>query len=1039
MVSQREDDSARPATESAPQSTRDPALESLADTLFEAEKTVSAESPPRRPRATYRLQLHQGFPLEAVERLVDYLADLGISDAYFSPYLAAKPGSTHGYDVFDHGKINEEIGDKVTHQRLVDKMKGLGMGRVLDVVPNHMGIAGGNPFWLDVLENGPQAPSARFFDIDWSPVKEELEGRVLLPILEDQYGKVLEAGKLELTYDNGGFFIHYYENRLPLSPRSYAQILVKQTEELAERLGSEDIHLLEYRSIISSIHNLPPRDATDAESVQQYTREKEVIKHRLARVCDEAPALREFLEENVASFAGTPGEPHSFDPLHELLELQVYRLAFWRVAAEEINYRRFFDINDLAGLRTEDPVVFQTIHDLIFRWVDEGGVSALRIDHPDGLADPFGYFAALQETLFLRACQQRLKAEHPEVDWMDVVDRVHLRYKEAIAQEPQGPLARRFPIVVEKILSRGEDLPEAWPIDGTVGYEYLNALNGLFIDPTSQESIDSAYVDFTDDRKPFAELVYEAKSLITRASLASEINMLARIINRVSEHDRRSRDFTLNDLRRATREIIACFPVYRTYLRPDDPVHPRDQGYIEQAVYRARRRNPTTDASVFAFIMDALLLKHPEDISDEDRILREVFVTRFQQTTGPVTAKGVEDTSFYRHVRLIALNEVGGDPGRFGSSPSTFHAINSQRLAHWPGTFSTSATHDNKRGEDTRIRIDAISEFAEEWSTRLTRWSRWHARKKTEVHGTHAPDPREEYMLYQILLGAWPFGGPEEAVPEGFASRVQEYMLKAVREAKVNTSWTDTDSSYGDAIVQFVAEILEGPDSAVFLKDLLPFQRRLSRIGIVHSLAQALLKVASPGVPDIYQGCDLWDLSLVDPDNRRPVDYDARKAKLAQIRAELESGTTRADLAARLFAAPEDGSIKLYLLWTTLNHRKEHPELYMQGTYRALEAEGDQKGHVVAFGRSRNGDYAIAVAPRLVAPLMGEEATTPPIGSEVWKDTRLTLPDTGLPTRWRNLLTDEVTEVQTVEDHPSIPLAEVFRTLPFALLVEQGT
>ncbi len=620
-----------------------------------------------------------------------------------------------------------------------------------------------------------------------------------------------------------------------------------------------------------------------------------------------------------------------------------------------------------------------------------------------------------------------------------MAEEVSRRYHAVAQAEPASPLARRFPVVAEKILSRGEDLPEDWPIDGTVGYEYLNALNGLFVDPAASDAIDAAYAEFTGDDEPFAEVLYNAKVLITRASMASEVNMLARRLNRVSERDRRSRDFTLNNLRVALREVIACFPVYRTYIRPGEPVSPRDRGYIEQAVARARRRNPAIDASLFAFLQQALLLEHPEGITPEDRQKREAFVLKFQQTTGPVQAKGLEDTAFYRQIKLASLNEVGGDPGRFGTSPSSFHALNAQRLSRWPGSLSTTATHDTKRGEDTRIRINVLSELADEWRTRLARWSRWNARKKVEFDGSPAPDAREEYLLYQTLIGAWPFGGPDDAVPAGFTERVQQYMLKAAREAKRNTTWTDPDPTYSEILTRFVAEVLESPDAGPFLNDFLPFQRRIGRVGIVHSLAQTLLKLASPGVPDTYQGCELWDLSLVDPDNRRPVDYDRRRQILGQIRERLDRGTSRLDLTRSLFASPEDGAIKLYLIWTVLNHRRANLSLYEQGTYRPIETEGDLKAHMAAFGRYREGRTVVAVAPRLVCSLMGEDALTPPLGRDVWGETRLLFPEApGLPRRWRDLLTDSIFELEDVEGRPTLAVGDVLGAAPVALLVDES-
>ncbi len=482
--------------------------------------------------------------------------------------------------------------------------------------------------------------------------------------------------------------------------------------------------------------------------------------------------------------------------------------------------------------------------------------------------------------------------------------------------------------------------------------------------------------------------------------------------------------------------MIAYFPVYRTYLQPGQAVSDRDRNYIEQAVARARRRNPTIDATVFAFVQDALLLHCPEEITPLDRAQREAFVVRFQQTTGPVQAKSLEDTAFYRQVKLASLNEVGADPSRFGSSPSIFHALNSERLPQWPGGLSTTATHDTKRGEDARIRINLITELSDEWRTRLVRWSRWNARKKVETSAGIAPDPREEYLLYQTLLGAWPFGGPDDAPPEGFVARIQQFMTKALREAKLNTSWTETDSTYVDSVCRFVAEILEGPDASLFLKDFLPFQRRVARIGVIHSLAQTLLKLTSPGIPDIYQGCELWDLSLVDPDNRRPVDFTARAECLSDLRKQLAAGTSRSDLAVRLLAAPDDGAIKLYVIWTVLNHRKNCLDLYARGTYRALEADGYRAAHLVAFSRQSEGHSILTVVPRLVAGLMGADSQSSPIGSQTWGDSRLTLPDAG-STRWLNALSGEIVSARQIEGRTCLDLADVFRTIPLALLIQE--
>jgi (1->4)-alpha-D-glucan 1-alpha-D-glucosylmutase len=1007
--------------------------QALAEALFRAEMEV----PRPRPIATYRLQLHGGFRFRDAERIGDYLADLGVSDVYCSPYLHARPGSTHGYDVFDHSRINPEIGDDADDAQLAASLSQMGLGRVLDIVPNHMGIAGPNPFWRDVLETGPHAASARFFDIDWRPVKEELNGRVLLPILEDHYGKVLESGLIALAREGGAFVIRYHDRRLPLAPRSYAAVLGHRAAEFEAHFDPDDEFVQEYRSIWAAAENLPETRSSRPRLHETLIREKEVIKRRLDRLCRESPALRDFLDQTVIAFRGTPGNPASFDALHQLLEWQVYRLASWRVAAEEINYRRFFDVNDLAGLRIEDPHVFDIVHRRIVEWAIRGDVSALRIDHPDGLADPQGYLGRLQETLLVAACRQRFDREPVgNGAWDRVEPAIRRLYREALADDPASAVARRFPVVVEKILSRGEDLPDDWPVDGTVGYEFLNVLNGLFVDPSGMPSIDATYSAFTGDDDPVAEVLYESKQLITRSALSSELNVLSRALNRVSEDDRHSRDFTLNDLRRALREVVACFPVYRTYIRPGQPVADRDVKWISQAIARARKRNPTTDASVFAFIRDALLLHHPPGASEAARSQREAFAIRFQQTTGPAQAKGLEDTAIYRSVRLVSLNEVGADPLRFGSSPAAFHDLNVARLRRWPGSLATTATHDTKRGEDTRLRINALSEIPEEWSLHLGRWAQWNAHLKPTVGDAPVPDAREEYLLYQSVLGAWPFdAGSDEEAPAGLAPRIQEYMVKAAREAKLNTSWTDGDPSYVDALRSFVAAILEGPDRGPFLRDFVPFQRRVARVAVVHSLSQTLLKLTAPGVADVYQGTELWDFSLVDPDNRRPVDYERRRELLDRINADLSHGQARDEIARRLFAAPADGAIKLYVTATALRHRRDHSALYTSGAYRPLDADGACRNQVIAFGRSREGQHVIVAVARLVAGHMGPEGMTAPLGMDTWSNTRLLLTETPLPRRWRDVLTDRCIDALPVEGTTALPLGEVFGRLPVALLV----
>ncbi len=1006
---------------------------SVADAIFEAEAEAVATSPYRRPGATYRLQVHRGFTLDDVSQIVDYMADLGATDGYLSPYLSARPGSTHGYDVFDHRRINAEIGDRKAHDRLLLKLKGRGMGRVLDIVPNHMGVAGLNPYWMDVLELGRQSRHVRYFDIDWQSREVGIAGRVLLPILEDQYGRVLESGKLMLRRDGGRFFLAYHDRELPIAPRTYARILERRGEEL-RAIGEAEEDVQELRSIAASARSLPGPDLVDPASVERIVSERAVIRRRLERLAAESPRIASYLDATLMAYAGTVGDAGSFDPLHALLEGQVYRLSSWRVASEEINYRRFFDINDLAGLRTEDPRVFKAAHARIFAWVVEGGVTGLRIDHPDGLADPAGYFRRLQERLFLKACRARHASEPgPSGGWPSIRRLIRDRYRQTLLREPGSPLARRFPVVVEKILTRDEPIPDDWTIDGTVGYEFLNALNGLFVDPRAAESIVATYGEFTGESIDFAAVLFDAKRLITRSSLASERNALASRLAVIASGDRRSRDFTRAELGRALGSVMATFPVYRTYLLPGRPASGRDRRVIEAAVARARRRNPTIDESVFAFLRGVLLMEHPEGLEPDARARREAFAARFQQTTGPVQAKGLEDTTFYRYVPLISLNEVGGDPSRFGTEPGAFHAKNARRLDRWPDGLLATSTHDTKRGEDARIRINVLAEIPREWADALPRWADRNRRFKRQTSRGVAPDAREEYLMYQTLIGSWPFGMAADGVTPEFVGRIQEYLSKAAREAKVKTSWTDAAPSHVDALRAFVADVLSGPDSRPFLEDFLRLQGRVERVGAVHSLSQALLKLTSPGVPDIYQGSELWDLSLVDPDNRRPVDFDFRARMLASIKGRLDAGEEAKTVAASLMEHPDDGAIKLYLHWVVLNHRREQPDLYRRGGYLPLRAIGPHADRVLAFARVHEDRATLVVAPRLVAAMMGDDSRRPPIG-EAWGPTSLVLPEEIRGDAWTDRLTRRQVAPRLAEEGRVLPLADAFAVLPVSLL-----
>lgn len=975
----------------------------------------------RTPAATYRIQLNAEFPFERAVEVVPYLRDLGITDLYASPWLRASPGSPHGYDVVDHHDVNPELGGREGLDRLVGALQENGMGHLLDFVPNHMGIGPTNTMWQDVLENGPSSLYARLFDIDWRPAKDELENKVLLPVLGDQYGAVLEAGDLHLEFQQGTFFMRYYEHRFPINPRQYSMVLRHRLPELQQELPEGDLQLEELLSICTACDNLPPRTETDPRKIAERRREKEVIKRRLDSLCESSPTIRSFVEQNVRNFNGTPGDPRSFDLLDRLLDAQAYRLAHWRVAGEEINYRRFFDINELAAIRMEDPAVFRETHSLVLELLAKGQLQGLRIDHPDGLFDPREYFRRLQEEYFLGVCRTVLEEMGNPAPW----DQVEMPLRLAWSREARGAGARPLYVVAEKILGHGEVLPDTWAVHGTTGYDFLNWLNGLFVDRTNQRAIDEIYAKFTGLKLDFQELLYQKKKLIMHTSMASEVNMLAYQLNRISEMNRRSRDFTLNSLRSALIEFVACFPIYRTYL-DGSVVDERDRRYVEQAIARAKRRAPVTNVSIFDFLRDILLVRYGAHLGEEERRLQLGFAMKLQQFTGPVMAKGMEDTTFYVYNRLVSLNEVGGEPVAFGNSVADFHAHNSQRLATASGSLLSTTTHDTKRSEDVRARIDVISELPDEWKSVLARLSKAARRHRVQIgEDRMAPDRNEETLLYQTLVGAWPFEPLEGAALDTFVARIESYMLKAAKEAKVNTSWINPDATWDEALAAFVRSVLRDP---AFVQELLPFQRKAAEAGIYNSLAQVVLKIASPGVPDVYQGCEQWDFSLVDPDNRRPVDF----AQLARSLHDLQergdrSAEERLELVRELWAQRQDGRVKQYVTWRSLRLRRAQSELFLHGEYVPVECAGPRGAHSVALSRRRGFSQVIAVTTRLVARLLEENAAP-------WDGTYLLLPGGSGGVAWTDVFTGTVHRPVMHRGQPTLPLAPLLAELPVALL-----
>ena len=931
-------------------------------------------APAQMPLATYRLQFHQGFTFRDALAIVDYLADLGISHIYASPILAARPGSLHGYDIVDHNRLNPDLGTADDFDALVAALHARGIGIILDIVPNHMGVGGkDNTWWLDVLEWGEDSPYAPFFDIDFKTNGRGLRGKVLIPVLGDQYGKVLGDGEITLAFDpaEGSFSAWYHDHRFPIDPRDYGRILDPAGERAAERL-----------------RKLAGRFATlkDMKPVGEAYRAARSLKRELA----EAAHFRttaDLITRAVAGLNGDPGNLKSWMALHKLIEAQSYRPAYWRVAADEINYRRFFNINDLAGIRVELRELFEESHRLVFRLLEDGKVQGLRIDHIDGLFDPKEYCERVQ----------------------------------ARAGRPGQPAY----VVVEKILAAHEHLPEDWPIAGTSGYDALNLINGVFVDPAGERRLDRFYRRYTGRVESFDDLLYASKKRIMQVNLASEMGVLAKELHRLSSAHLPTRDFTLRGIRDAVEEIFAYFPVYRTYVTAAAGASTLDRRYIDWATARAKKESAAADTSVFDFLHDALTGDLASAAGYKPEAIFQVAM-RAQQITGPVMAKGMEDTAFYRYARLISLNEVGGDPRRFGVSLAAFHRINQARRERWPLDMLASSTHDTKRGEDGRARINLLSEIPNEWARRVLLWSRLNRSRRTESEGDNPmPHPHDEYLFYQSLVGAWPmeWDATPGAETGDLADRVDEFMRKAVREGKERSSWGNPNQIYEEALSRFVRGALEMSPTNPFPGEFASFIARIARWGALNGLAQTLLKLTLPGVPDTYQGGELWDFSLVDPDNRRAVDFALRRRLLDTVRAqsseEAEAGSV--DLAPA--SHWQDGRAKLRVIRAVLQFRRRWPGLFTSGSYEGLTAEGDRADHVCAFVRSHADARVVVVVPRLVARLEDGGA-----GQKMnWSGTVLQPPDG----RYRDLFTGRRFQCTGT----AIPLARLLESFPLAMLI----
>lgn len=932
----------------------------------------------RVPTATYRLQFHRGFGFADAQAIVGYLHELGISDIYASPIFQARKGSTSGYDVVDPNRINPELGGGEDFEALHEALRRYGMGCVQDVVPNHMAYDGENQMLMDVLESGEGSPYYDYFDVEWNHPYESIRGKILAPFLGEFYGQCLENGEIELQYDQSGFSINYYNFRFPLYIESYGKVFSAGLGPLRRKLGAQHPDFIKLLGVLYALKNLPPKEESK-ERVDQIT----FIKNLLWELYSTDGEIKEFIDANVAKFRGEKGRPETFNALDQLLSEQLFRLSFWKVAAEEINYRRFFNINDLISLRMEDERVFESTHQLVFQLIREGKITGLRIDHIDGLYDPARY---------LRTIRQR---------------------------------ASELYLAVEKILGLAEELPSSWPVQGTTGYEFMNAVNGIFCEPKNERRFTELYARFLGRPIAYGELVGEKKRMFIGKHMAGDVDGLAHLMKRMSSRDRHGSDITLYGLRRALVDALTFFPVYRSYI-DQETYREEDRARIHETIRKAKETNPGLLLEL-DFIERFLLLEYTDHLPEEEKRQWVHFIMRFQQLTGPLMAKGFEDTTLYVYNRLLSLNEVGGDPGRFGLTLEGFHDFNRKRARDWAHSMNATSTHDTKRGEDVRARLNVLSELPEEWEACVREWSKINRNKKTLSKGREVPDRNDEYFLYQSLVGAFPL---RENCSADFLERVKNYMIKAVREAKVHTEWLKPDISYESAFTAFIEEILKPAESNEFLGAFLPFVKKVAHYGMLNSLSQTLLKILSPGVPDFYQGTELWDLNFVDPDNRRPVNFAHRARLLEEIkRQEKEDGRS---FLRDLLSHMEDGRVKLYVVYKTLGFRRAQPELVQSGAYVPLAAAGKGREHLCAFARRNVDRWAVAAVPRLITRLAPPDSL--PLGEAPWASSALVLPGEA-PAGWRNVLTGETLTASEAGTKKQLPLAAVFRSFPVALLV----
>jgi (1->4)-alpha-D-glucan 1-alpha-D-glucosylmutase len=960
--------------------------------------------PAERILATYRLQMHREFALRDARSLVPYLAQLGITHIHSSPLLRAREGSQHGYDVVDPSVLAPALGDEHELERLVADLHAHSMGLVLDIVPNHMAASRENWRWEDVLAHGPASPYARWFDIEWRVGERGLHRRVLLPVLGDLLQRVLRRGELTVALEQGALRLRYWERSFPLDPASYPLLLAPALESCRSELGPGHPGTQELAAIVAIFERTPRRSARAPRGLARRRRLAGEALRRLRKLSALIPEARRRIERAAATWSEGDGGP---ERMELLLEAQAYRLVYWRRAAREINYRRFFDVNDLVSLHMEDPEVFTSSHALALDWVRSGWVQGFRVDHPDGLLDPLGY-------------------------------------AERLAREAFGERAgKRPPVFMEKILSPGERLRDEWPVAGTTGYDFLNQAEALFLSPTGAEQMEQDYRRVTRQPLPFSAVAQAGKRRVLNAGLSAGVRRLAHRLLRLSARGV-GPPLVPHELAVAIVETIVHLPVYRTYV---DDRHPEpgaeDRALLEGALSAARAGGRATPRAL-DLLAGALLGTEPAMRTAEHEGLRRRFVHRFQQVSGPATAKGVEDTAFYAYVPLLSRNEVGGDPeAPLADVPRALHRANAHRAACWPAAMLAVTTHDTKRSADVRARLDVLTELSDEWEASVYRWRRWNREHRAAIRGRRLPDANTEYLLYQTLIGAWPLElmapgrrpvrGPaddERACLGEFRERVVAYMLKAAREAKEQTTWVDPDADFERALEEFTRAILSFEVAPEFVDDAAAFASRVSRPGMWNSLARTVLQLASPGTPDIYQGDELWNFLLVDPDNRRPVDYERRRALLTDVASGFAEPAGRARFLSELLRTPEDGRIKLHVLHRLLRARLAHPELLAGGGYEALAVSGPAAAHVFVFIRTTGGEAAVAAVPRLLTRELRPADALPP-AKEFWDGTRIHLPAGLAAAEFEHALSGAAIRA----DEAAIDAGALFDALPVALLV----